>query len=101
MSDAELHDIAADLLKIVPLMMRLVAADMRQTAHSVHPAHFQLLAMLSKRPRRLSDLAEKQAVSGVSLDEEAVKLITLQRIYQASARFIQSVSEMLDVLMNI
>ncbi len=45
--------------------------------------------------------SEKQAVSGVSLDEEAVKLITLQRIYQASARFIQSVSEMLDVLMNI
>jgi DNA-binding MarR family transcriptional regulator len=63
MADAELHDIAADLLKIVPLMMRLVAANMRQTAHSVHPAHFQLLAMLSKRPRRLSDLAEKQAVS--------------------------------------
>jgi len=42
-----------------------------------------------------------QAVSGVSLDEEAVRLITLQRIYQASARFIQVVAELLDVLVNI
>jgi flagellar hook-associated protein 1 FlgK len=42
-----------------------------------------------------------QAVSGVSLDEEAVRLLTLQRIYQASARFIQAAAEMLDVLVNL
>ena len=42
-----------------------------------------------------------QAVSGVSLDEEAVRLIMLQRIYQASARFIQAAAEMLDVLVNL
>ncbi len=42
-----------------------------------------------------------QAVAGVSLDEEAINLITLQRIYQASARFIQVASELLDVLVNI
>jgi flagellar hook-associated protein 1 FlgK len=42
-----------------------------------------------------------QAVSGVSLDEEAINLITLQRIYQASARFIQIASELLDVLVNL
>ncbi len=45
--------------------------------------------------------AQQQAVSGVSLDEEAVKMITLQRIYQASAKFIQAISEMLDLLMDI
>jgi flagellar hook-associated protein 1 FlgK len=42
-----------------------------------------------------------QAVSGVNLDEEAINLLTLQRIYQASARFIQTASEMLDVLINL
>ena len=42
-----------------------------------------------------------QAVGGVSLDEEAIQLITLQRIYQASARFIQVAAELLDVLVNL
>jgi flagellar hook-associated protein 1 FlgK len=42
-----------------------------------------------------------QAVSGVSLDEEAINLITLQRIYQASARFIQVAADLLDVLVNL
>lgn len=42
-----------------------------------------------------------QAVAGVNIDEEAINLITLQRIYQASARFIQTASEMLDVLINL
>ncbi len=44
---------------------------------------------------------QAQAVSGVSLDEEAIKMITLQRIYQASARYIQTVSELLDLLVNL
>jgi flagellar hook-associated protein 1 FlgK len=44
---------------------------------------------------------QQQAVSGVSIDEEAIKMITLQRIYQASARYIQAVSELLDILVNI
>jgi flagellar hook-associated protein 1 FlgK len=44
---------------------------------------------------------QNQAVSGVSIDEEAIKMITLQRIYQASARYIQTVVELLDVLVNI
>jgi flagellar hook-associated protein 1 FlgK len=44
---------------------------------------------------------QHQAVSGVSIDEEAVKMIILQRIYQASARYIQTVSELLDLLVNL
>jgi flagellar hook-associated protein 1 FlgK len=42
-----------------------------------------------------------QAVGGVSIDEEAIQLMTLQRIYQASARFIKTASDLLDVLVNI
>jgi flagellar hook-associated protein 1 FlgK len=44
---------------------------------------------------------QQQAVSGVSIDEEAIKMMTLQRIYQASARYIQTVSELLDILVNL
>jgi flagellar hook-associated protein 1 len=44
---------------------------------------------------------QQQAVSGVSLDEEAIKMITLQRIYQASAKYIQTISELLDLLTTL
>ncbi len=44
---------------------------------------------------------QQQAVSGVSIDEEAVNMLTLQRIYQASAKYIQTISGLLDLLMQI
>lgn len=45
--------------------------------------------------------AQKLAVSGVSLDEEAVDMITYQRAFQATSRFIQTVSELLEILVNL
>src|SRR4029077_7689058 len=42
-----------------------------------------------------------QAVSGVSIDDEAIQLITLQRIYQASAKFIQTAAQLLDTLVKL
>ena len=44
---------------------------------------------------------QKLAVSGVSLDEEAVALVQFQRGYEASARFIQVVDQLTQVVMNI
>jgi flagellar hook-associated protein 1 FlgK len=44
---------------------------------------------------------QQQSVSGVSIDEEAIEMITLQRIYQASARYIQTITELLDLLVNL
>lgn len=44
---------------------------------------------------------EFQAVSGVNIDEEAIDMISLQRIYQATARVIQTIQEMLDTLVRI
>jgi flagellar hook-associated protein 1 FlgK len=43
---------------------------------------------------------QRQAVSGVSLDEEMTNLITFQRGYQASARTMTAMDEMLDTLIN-
>lgn len=44
---------------------------------------------------------QAQASSGVSIDEEAVKMLTMQRIYQASAKYIQTLSDLLDLLTKI
>lgn len=44
---------------------------------------------------------QRQAVSGVSIDEEAVTMMTLQRIYQASAKYISTISELLDLLTKL
>lgn len=44
---------------------------------------------------------EEQAISGVNIDEEAINMIQLQRSYQATARLVQAISEMLDVLVNL
>ncbi len=42
-----------------------------------------------------------QAVSGVNIDEEAIQMISLQRIYQATARVISTIQEMLDTLVRL
>ena len=41
------------------------------------------------------------AITGVNLDEEAVKMITWQRSFQASAKIITTVNEMLETLMEM
>jgi len=44
---------------------------------------------------------QKLAVSGVSIDEEAINLLTFQRAYQAMARYITTLNDMFDTLLNI
>jgi flagellar hook-associated protein 1 FlgK len=41
-----------------------------------------------------------QASAGVNLDEEMTNMLLFQRAYQASARVITTVDEMLDTLIN-
>lgn len=45
--------------------------------------------------------AESLSISGVSLDEETIKLLSFQRSFQASARFINTVNELLEEVINI
>ena len=44
---------------------------------------------------------KQQEVSGVSLDEEMANMIKFEHTYQASARFISVINEMMDVMMNL
>jgi len=53
--------------------------------------------------RQYADSVEGQSMSlvGVNLDEEAVKMLQYQRAYEASARVIQTVNDLFDVLVNL
>ncbi len=44
---------------------------------------------------------QRSSVSGVNLDEEAVRMLNLQKTYQASARYIATLTELLDILVNL
>lgn len=44
---------------------------------------------------------QKLAISGVSIDEEAVKMITFQRQFEAAARYIAKLSELFELLTSI
>jgi flagellar hook-associated protein 1 FlgK len=41
------------------------------------------------------------AISGVNIDEEAVKMLEYQRTYQASAKVISTVNELLETLLKM
>ena len=63
MTRDQARDSAREILEIVPLVMRTVAAELRAAGELPAPAHFGLLSVLSVRPRMLTDLASLQGVS--------------------------------------
>ena len=63
MTRMQARETARDILHIVPLVMRTVAAELRAAGELPAPAHFGLLSLLSEHPRTLTDLASIQGVS--------------------------------------
>jgi DNA-binding MarR family transcriptional regulator len=63
MTRGQARDTAREILKIVPLVMRTVAAELRAAGELPAPAHFGLLSVLSVQPRTLTELAALQGVS--------------------------------------
>jgi flagellar hook-associated protein 1 FlgK len=45
--------------------------------------------------------ALRDAVSGISLDEEAMNLLKFQRAYEANARFFQVIDSTLETLLSL
>jgi len=61
---AEKLDLTARrIMKVVPLVMRTLALEMRCAGRLAVPAHAGLLVILAEGPHNLSELAEKHAVS--------------------------------------
>lgn len=46
-------------------------------------------------------VSQREQYSGVSLDEETIKIMEFQRSFQTAARFISTIDELLGVLMNM
>jgi flagellar hook-associated protein 1 FlgK len=44
---------------------------------------------------------QQQSVSGVSVDEELVKIINYQQIYEAAAKVVQTANTLMDAIMNV
>lgn len=63
-----------------------------QRAIKTHEAQQHLMSQLSNI---------RESISGVSLDEEATKMIEFQRAYDASARLIRTADEMLETVINL
>ena len=63
MTRDQARESAREILEIIPLVMRTVAAQLRGAGELPAPAHFGLLSVLSVRPRMLTELASVQGVS--------------------------------------
>ncbi len=65
MADSEIstEQIARSTLNIVPILMQVMAAEMRATGHVIVGGHLRLLAELSARSFTLSELAEINMVT--------------------------------------
>jgi DNA-binding MarR family transcriptional regulator len=66
---------AREILRIVPLVMRTVAAQLRAAGEMPAPAHFGLLTMLKHQPRTLSELAALQGVSLPTMSNSGSTLV--------------------------
>jgi DNA-binding MarR family transcriptional regulator len=74
MSSSQTRDTAREILKIIPMVMRTVAAELRSAGEMPAPAHFGLLTILGHQPRTLTELA---LIQGVSLPTMSNSISTL------------------------
>lgn len=100
----------ANALSLVALQDQELAT---QDGKSIDGIYQQLIDLTTQGATTSSSIAEglrtfegtleaaAASVSGVNLDEEAIDMIQLQRAYQASARYIGTLSELLDILVNL
>src|SRR5690349_6197480 len=75
MTRVQARETARDILDIIPLVMRTVAAELRAAGEMPAPAHFALLSILSVRPRMLTDLASLQGVSLPSMSNSISAMV--------------------------
>jgi DNA-binding MarR family transcriptional regulator len=61
--DVNALEVADEVLRIIPLVTRKVAADLRKSDPSMKLAHIGLLTMVAQSPRSLSELSDLHAAS--------------------------------------
>ncbi len=63
MTQPSATELAHRTLDIIPLVMRVMSAEMRTSKHAPASGHVPLLGMLQSRPYTLHELAERASVS--------------------------------------
>ena len=61
--DVSARKVAGEVLQVIPLVTRRVAADLRKSDRSMKLAHIGLLSMVAHSPRSLSELSDFHAAS--------------------------------------
>jgi len=74
-TDSAARQAARELLQIVPLVMRSVAAELRAAGELPAPAHFGLLMHLREQPRTLTELAQHGGVSLPTMSNSVTTLV--------------------------
>lgn len=69
--------LAGEVLEIIPLVTRRVAADLRKSAPSMKLAHVHLLGIVAQSPRSLSELSDFHAVSMPTMSR---KITTIEKL---------------------
>jgi DNA-binding MarR family transcriptional regulator len=75
MNRVQARDAARELLEIMPLVMRTVAAELRSAGELPAPAHFGLLMTLNERSRTLTELASVRGVSLPTMSNSVTALV--------------------------
>ncbi|MDR1160547.1 MAG: flagellar hook-associated protein FlgK [Syntrophomonadaceae bacterium] len=85
------------------LMIHSVTADdyWRSVVANLGVERQEAIRMNDNQDIVIAELIDKRdSISGVSIDEEGTNIIKFQNAYNASARFITTIDEMLDVLIS-
>ena len=85
MNRAHARDTAREILKIIPLVMRTVAAELRAAGELPAPAHFGLLSMVQQQPRTLTELANLQGVSLPTMSNSVGAMVQRGWVRRAAA----------------
>jgi DNA-binding MarR family transcriptional regulator len=73
-TDRERESLPHLLLDALPVTMRVIAAQMRETQHGLTTAHMPVLAALNIKPRTQSELADMMSVSGATMSNTLTTL---------------------------
>lgn len=89
MTRVQARESARELLEIMPLVMRTLAAELRAAGEMPAPAHFALLAMLAEHARSLTELANLRGVSLPTMSNSITALVQhgwVKRVESAADR---------------
>lgn len=85
MTRSQARESAREILKIVPQVMRTVAAELRAAGELPAPAHFGLLTFLSTQSRSLTELAALQGVSLPTMSNSISAMVERGWVRRAAA----------------